>query len=510
MRALTVLDILERTAAKLPEKVYLKDERESVTYGQCVDRARRFGYALHREMAGARRPVVLFMDKSCRCVVSMLGVLYSGNFYVPMDVKTPIERLESILRTLVDPVVVTTEQEKRLLEEIGYTGELLLYEELLDRCQDRADEDTLARVRRGTLDTDLMYVIFTSGSTGIPKGVAVMHRSVVDYIDAFLSEVCLSPEDVVGNQTPFYADMSLKDIYMTMASGAAVCIIPQKYFMTPKKLLQYLDDNGVTVIMWVPTAYRIVSQFDGLSRTLPQSLRTLIFTGEGMPLPVFRYWREHYPDRRFVQLYGPSEITGACTYYSVREGDGTDGPIPIGKPFANTGILLLTEDGRVVLPGEPDVPGEICVYGTCLAAGYYNDPEKTAGAFVQNPLVTAVPSKMYKTGDLGYWDGDGELVFISRKDYQVKHGGRRVELGEVEAAFQAVEGVKAACCVQDRRADKLVLYYVGDVSEEKISLAVRDKLPKYMIPAVYNRMEQLPTLPNGKLDRKRLDLLANG
>lgn len=506
MRTISVLDILDETAARLPDKAYLQDEEETVTYDQCRARAARFGYALHRELGGARkRPIALFIDKSCRCVVSMLGVLYSGNFYVPMDVKTPLARLNSILETMGDAVVVTTEKDAAALRKTGYEGEALIYEELIAKWPEDGAERALQAVRDSVTDTELMYVLFTSGSTGTPKGVAVTHRSVVDYVEAFTEKVNVEEGDIHGSQTPFYTDMSLKDLYMALKVGATVCLIPQKYFMSPKKLLQYLEDRRVTTLMWVPTAYRLISQFDALEKVKPQRLKKLLFSGESMPVPVYRYWRRHYPDAEITQQYGPTEITGACTSYRVTRDYADDETIPIGKPFPNTGIILLDENDREIPPADTVTAGEICVFGTCLAAGYYNAPDKTAEAFVQNPAVTGYPSLMYRTGDLARYDGEGNLVFISRKDHQVKHGGRRIELGEIEAAFQAVEGIKAVCCVQNRREDKLVLYYIGGIEENKMSLTARDRLPKYMIPAEYRKLDELPVLPNGKLDRKTLD-----
>lgn len=510
MRALTVLDYLDATASRLPDKVFLTDEEESLTYARFRERAMTFGYALHRALeSGRHRPVVLFMEKSCRCAIAMTGVIYSGNFYVMMDVNTPLERLEHIMQAMGNAVIVTSEKDERNLKKIGYTGTALMYEDLLAARLESDGERTLQALRQNTLDTDLMYVIFTSGSTGIPKGVAAMHRSVIDYVESTLELIGISEDDIVGNQGPFYTDRPLIDIFMTMKAGASVCVIPQRFFMMPKKLLQCIDENHITNLMWVPTAFRIVYQFDALSKVRPAAIRKMLFVGEVIPIPVYRYWREYYPDAEYRQLYGPSEITGVCTYYRITK-DYEDGEtIPIGKPLPNTGILLLDENEHVVEPENAGVPGEICVYGTCLAAGYYNDPKKTAEVFVQNPTITAYPSLMYRTGDLARYDEEGELVFISRKDYQVKHGGRRIELGEVETAFQAVEGVKAVCCVQDRREDKLVLYYIGAAAEDDMPLLARDRLPKYMIPAVYHKMDELPTLPNGKLNRKLLDQRAN-
>lgn len=510
MRRLSVLDILEDTAARLPDKVYLQDEQESVTYGQCKAEAMHFGYALHRELDGARkRPIVLFMDKSCRCVVSMLGVLYSGNFYVPMDVKTPLTRLSSILQTMENAVVVTTEKDAAGLRKSGYEGMALIYEELVLKWPKDGLEDALRTLRGSIIDTELMYVLFTSGSTGTPKGVSVMHRSVVDYVEAFTEEVNIEEGDIHGSQTPFYTDMSLKDIYMALKAGATICLIPQKYFMSPKKLLQYLEDHRVTTLMWVPTAYRLIAQFDALEKVKPSCLKKLLFSGEAMPVPVYKYWRKHYPDAEITQQYGPTEITGACTSYRVTRDYADDETIPIGKPFSNTGIILLDENDREIPLTDTASAGEICVFGSCLAAGYYNAPDKTSEAFVPNPTVTGYPSLMYRTGDLARYDEEGNLVFISRKDFQIKHGGRRIELGEIETAFQTVEGIKAVCCVHNRREDKLILYYIGEIPEEKVSLTVRSRLPKYMIPAEYRRLDELPILPNGKLNRKQMDQWAN-
>lgn len=337
-----------------------------------------------------------------------------------------------------------------------------------------------------------------------------MHRSLLDYVYAYQEAVGNKREDIVGNQTPFYTDMSLKDIYMSLESGASICIIPQKYFMSPKKLLLYLEEHEVTFLAWVPTAYRLIAQFDALEKVCPKTLNRFLFSGEAMPIPVYEYWRRHYPDAVYIQQYGPTEITGACTSFTAVRSYSEGETIPIGKPFENTGIVLLNENNQEVMPDDTTHNGEICVYGTCLSAGYYNNPQKTAEAFVQNPLKPQVPSRIYRTGDLGRWDADGNLVFISRKDYQVKHGGKRIELGEVESAVQQIPGMQACCCVHKRDKDALVLYYIGNLEGAEITRFVQNKLPKYMIPSIYHRRDELPILPNGKLDRKLMDLWANG
>ena len=510
MRTISVLDIIEKTADLYGDKIAVIDEAQSYTYSQLLQNAREFGYALHKEMQGIRnKPIMLFMDKSAKCVAAMLGTLYSGNFYVPMDIKTPIDRLESIFSTLGDTRIVTTAAEVDSLRRTGYVGGVMVYEDIIAKWKDSYDYADMETIKNERMDTDLMYVLFTSGSTGIPKGVAVMHRSVVDYVLTSTDKIDLNDNDIVGNQAPFYADMSLKDIYMVMTAGATICIIPQKFFMSPKKLLQFLDDNKVTYIMWVPTAYRLISQFDALSKVKPEYLRKFLFAGEVMPIQVLHYWRSFYPNAGYIQLYGPTEITGACTSYKVMREYEDDEIIPIGKPFPNTGIVLLDENDDEIKTTDAGKAGEICVYGSCLAAGYYNNTEKTNEVFVQNPLIKGYPSKMYRTGDLAKYDDEGNLIFISRKDYQIKHGGKRIELGEIEAAVQSLEDIKACCCVQNREKDALVLYYIGENSDGDIMKGLQNKLPKYMIPTIYHNVDDLPTLPNGKLDRKQIDAWAN-
>ena len=509
---ITVLDYFEETTNEHFNKTAIKTPDDRMTYGKLQETARRLGYALNRTMAGAvNSPVIVFMDKGCDCLAAMLGVLYSGNCYVPMDVKTPGDRLKAIVETLNTDKILVSERDREKLERTGCSCDILIYEQLLESVvMDSEAEKILSDIRGGVIDTDLMYILFTSGSTGIPKGVAIRHRSVIDYVRAFLQEVPISAEDVVGNQVPFYVDMSLKDIYMSLAVGATICVIPQKYFMMPKKVLEYLDENNVTMLMWVPTAYGIVAQFKALDKISPQSLKKFLFSGEAMPIPVYRYWRQMYPEAVWIQQYGPTEITGACTSFCVERVYEDTETIPIGKPFSNTGIILLNEKDEKIPGTEPDTVGEICVYGTCLAAGYYNNPEKTKTSFVQNPLVKEYPSLMYRTGDLAKYDEEGNLIFVSRKDYQIKHGGRRIELGEIETAFYSVPGVKNCCCVHDAGNDIIVLYYVGEIEEKELRNDVKDKLPPYMIPGRYIKKEELPKLANGKLDRKKMTQEASG
>lgn len=511
-RKITILDYLVDNYRHRPNNTAIIEEDESITYKELYKNSILLGESISEILEGKRRvPIVLFMDKSIIHIIGMYGTLFSGNFYVPIDIKTPLDRFESILNTLVNGVIITSKKYESTLIKTGFQGKYYIYEDIIDEVNIDFEEAEVKMMssKKNIIDTDIMYIIFTSGSTGVPKGVAISHRSLIDYVESFLDEIGMDENDICGNQAPFYADMSDRELFMTMGVGAAICIIPQKMFTFPKKLLSYMEEKKVTFCAWVPTAYRIVMQFDGLEKVRPASLNRILFSGESMPIPVFNYWKKYYPEAKFIQSYGPTEITGSCTYFYADGEYSGDETIPIGKPFGNTGIAIIDDNGIIVDNKNTEKVGEICVYGSCLALGYYNNSEKTGEAFVDLPRELGYGQKMYKTGDLARWNAEGNIVFVSRKDYQIKHMGKRVELGEIEAAISSIGEISACCCVHNREKDAIVLFYVGNIDAAGIEERIGNKLPPYMKPANYERMEQLPQLPNGKLNRKELDIRVN-
>ena len=220
-----------------------------------------------------------------------------------------------------------------------------------------------------------------------------------------------------------------------------------------------------------------------------------------MPIKMLNIWRHYYPEALFVNLYGPTEITCNCLYYIIdREFENTD-KLPLGIPFKNESVLVLNEKNEPVQQGEI---GEICVLGTCLALGYYRNPEKTAAAFVQNPLNDRYPELMYRTGDMAQLAESGEYYFAARKDFQIKHMGHRIELEEIETYLNAVDGVVRASCLFDHDKNKIVAYYVGTPSKQEVIEQLKLTLPKYMIPNIFFQVESLPINKNGKIDRQAL------
>lgn len=493
-----VLNDLYVIVQKCPDKVAYSDGEHGLTFAQVYDQSRRIGSYLHR--AGIyKQPVVVFMRKSPEEIAAFFGVIAGGCFYVPIDEEMPQSRIQLILDNVQTPLVICDTSTFQMAQQFHLSqGTVVQYESLLETP---VEAGALASIHARAIDTDPIYIVFTSGSTGIPKGVAACHRSVLDYI-AQLSEVLeFNEHTVFGNQSPLYFDACLKELYPPLRYGATTYLIPKKLFSMPVALVEYLNLHQINTICWVVSALTMVSAFGTFEVVKPQYLHTVAFGSEVFPLQQFRLWREALPQATFTNLYGPTEGTGMCCFYRVNR-DFEDGEtIPIGHPFPNREILLLSPENTLAQPGEP---GEICIRGTSVTLGYYNDPERTAQAFVQNPLNRAYPEIIYRTGDIGRYNQLGELVFVSRKDYQIKHMGHRIELGEIEVNVAMLPEIKLCACIYDEVKSKIILYYVGNLTDKELTLRLKARLPRYMLPSRIIPLETMPFTPNGKIDRVTL------
>ena len=297
-----ILDYLENSAEKYPDKTAFADEHGSCTYRELLDKAKRSGSALAQRFL-RRSPVAVLADKSTDVIIAFMGIVYAGCFYVMLDPSQPEARLNQILDTLRPEALLIGGGYEKTADSLAYEGPLLPL-----RLWEQAEEEeaALEEIRRQALDTDPLYGIFTSGSTGRPKGVVVSHRSVIDFMEYFTELFSITAQDVIGNQAPFDFDVSVKDIYATLKAGATMEILPKQLFSFPAKLLDYLCERRVTTAIWAVSALCIISTLNGFSYRVPTHLNKILFSGEVMPVSHLNIWREHLPDALFVNLYGPT------------------------------------------------------------------------------------------------------------------------------------------------------------------------------------------------------------
>ena len=410
----SVLSWLDETAKRLPNKLALQDISGNITYQEYRSKSLAIAYKIVELNKGEmKKPVVVYLEKGKEVLVSFMGVAYSGCFYSPIDTEMPQSRVDKILEVLKPEIVITTNKLKTNFEKFNFYGSYIIYEETI--CSEE-DETAVKPYTEKIIDTDLLYVLFTSGSTGVPKGVSICHRSVIDYTDWVTETFNITQKDTFGNQAPFYFDNSILDIYSCMKTGATLNIIPKKLFFQPVPLLEYIKYNKINTIFWVPSALIVVSKLKAFRNVdLSDTLKRVLFCGEVMPNKQLNIWRKFLPNVTYANLYGPTEITDACTYYIVDREFSDDEPLPIGIPMSNTDILVLNDEDKLVTDDEV---GELCVRGTSLAMGYYNNPEKTRSAFVQNPLNKAVPEIIYRTGDLVRYNEYRELYIFQEKIFR--------------------------------------------------------------------------------------------
>lgn len=496
---INICEVLREKADTVPSNTAIADKDRSLTYKELDELTDTISINLFGVLNGEyNRPIAVFIEKSIECLACFFGVAKSGNFYVCIDMKMAPERINTIFGEL-NPSAIIVNKDIELPFENKFR--VIKYSDLLG-----TDYDEGAVVKRDeafsrVIDTDPLYLLYTSGSTGIPKGSVISHKSALAYAEWVVDAFNLDDTTVFGSQTPFYFSMSVLDIYACLMCGGALTIIPKVYFSFPIKLLQYLNEKQINTIYWVPTALSIVANTGSLEYECPKHLKRILFAGEVMPTRQLNIWRKHLPHVIYANLFGPTEITDIALYYVLNREFKDSEPIPIGKVCRNMDAFALNENGE---PIKGDEIGELYFRGSFVGHGYYNSPEKTAQAFVQNPLNKAYPEIVYKTGDLVRINEYGEFMYAGRSDFQIKHMGYRIELGEIENAASSNTEVDACACLFDAAKDEIVLIYQGKTDDTELYSYLKAYLPEYMRPGRMVRVDAMPHNANGKIDRQKL------
>lgn len=505
-----IVEYFQETLTHSPDKVAIEDGGRALTFRMLADKASAIAVAL-RKMTGdaINRPIGVFIDKSCESIEADLGILYAGHAYMNLDIKMPVPRTRNILERIAPALVITTPRHAPVLAASWPTERTFILDDSLFAATS-ADIASLQANLERIIDTDPLCIINTSGSTGTPKGVVLNHRSFIDYTVWAIESLNIRSDDVLGSIAPIVFDHSSYEFCLMLVGGCTLVFAPESFAMFPVKLLQLLLERNVTYIFWVPTLMVNIANMGLLDKLSLPKLRLVCFAGEVFPTKQFNYWRRHLPTATFVNLYGPTEITVDCTYYIVDRELRDDEPIPIGYPCRNTDILILNDRNELSAPGEE---GELCVRGTSLAMGYYNDLEKTESVFVQNPLNTSYPERIYRTGDIVYVNDRQEIVYKGRTDTLVKHLGKRIELGEIEhVAVNTLGLVKNGCAVYDQGRREIVFFYEAEaeISPGEIRRSISSVLPNYMVPSRFVFTVEMPRNTNGKIDRALLNKQVNG
>ena len=494
---ISILEYLEATAARVPEKTAFYNDQSTLSFSGLLEVSRRIGSYLAARVP-TRQPVALLINARSICnIPAMFGTLYAGCPYVPLDAAQPRERLELILDQLRPAAILTDETGSRLTDGVR-TVPVFRYEDAAGAPENPAALDA---VRAAASDSDPMSILFTSGSTGIPKGSVQTHSSYIRWTEATIAKYGLTPDVVFGNQSPFFYANSILELFPPVALGATVYLLPGNVLSFPKKLIQCLNEQRITLLCMTPSSFVSVANSGALTPGCAQGLRWAIMCGEVMPWPPLKTWMSAAPDADWWYFYGSTEMFSVAVgkidkEYSVGE------RMPVGRPFEQVHMLFLDENGNKALPGEP---GEMLVSSPWIAEAYIHSPERTAASWVTDPLSRGDQTRYFRSGDRGFLNGAGELTVLGRKDRQIKHLGYRMELDDVDAALAGLSGWQEGCALFHRPSGKIFCFYTGTLSEKEIRAGLKKSLSSYMLPDIYVHLEQMPRTATNKTDYRALE-----
>lgn len=494
-------ELVERAAEKFGNNIAFKDNDGEISFTELREKSRILAASLMaKARTGRLHPVMVFLPKSIKSIVSFMGSMYASSPYVPMDYNVPMARFAATAGNLRPCAVITDAAGREKLCAAGIKETILIYDELVSG---KADNTAIDNIIRSSTDLDPAYIMYTSGSTGTPKGVTISHRAVLDYTKWLVDTFDITKESIIGMQSAFHFDNSVFDMFLALYLGCRTVIIPEVLFMYPEMLFDYMADEKISVIFWVPTVMISVANSGVLNKKKLNDLKLILFAGEVMPIKQLNEWISAYPDCRFVNMYGPTESTDIVLYYVVDREYHAGETLPIGIPCSNMKAVILNENDELCKKGEQ---GELCIGGSGISMGYWNAPEITAKAFIQNPLNNKYHDRLYRTGDLVYEAEDGNIIFLGRADSQIKLRGNRIELGDIEAASAAMDDIKNCCAMFNQEKEEILLFLETDakIVQRKFNMELKKYIPAYMVPQKIISLPELPHTPSGKIDRQTL------
>jgi len=491
----TVVELFREQALRSPGAVAIVYEQEQLSYAGLEARSNQLGHYLRKLGVREDSLVAICMDRSLNMVPGILGILKAGGAYVPVDPAYPQERIAYMLSDADSRYILTDRVSSGRLPELPGVQVLVLEEAMIEA------EPTTPPSTRPRPDS-LAYMIYTSGSTGRPKGVLIEHRSLVNRLQWAQSKFGLGPDDAVLQKTTFCFDVSVWELLWPLLTGSRIVMARPDGHRDSEYLKRMIREQGITTIHFVPS---MLSAFlETLAEGDMDGLRRIICSGEALTPAQVGIFQMKAGDTRLYNLYGPTEAAIDVSYWDAPEGQQRVEVVPIGRPVANTRLLILDMNGHLSPEG---VAGELYIGGVQVARGYWRQDQLTEQRFVADPFGGT--ERLYRTGDRCRWMADGNIEYLGRMDDQVKIRGYRIEPGEVESVLSGAEGVKAAVVVvrEGPGGDRRLVGYVvmeGTFDREAVLTYLRSRLPEYMVPAQLVRLEALPLTASGKADRKAL------
>jgi amino acid adenylation domain-containing protein len=515
-----VQNFMDEHVSRSPARTAVVDDQASLSYGTLDELSNQLAHCLVAHGLKRQDRVAFSMQRSMHCLTAILGILKADAVYVSLDPKTTDLRRSSILAECRPRAIICDRSTLKQfdLAASAQAGMMII---VLDPEQSPANSSETHSIGWDEIvncschrpdclnqDDDLAYIMFTSCSTGHPKGVMISHRNIYSYIDWAVACFGLGPADRILCTAPFHFDMSTFDVYAALKAGGTLCIANDMMTLFPEKLVRFIEEQEITVWKGVSSLLMYLVRTGVIGPERMPTLGTIMFGGEPLATRYLQQWMQTYPDKRFVNAYGPTEATGVSLYHMVdRIPSSVKVKIPIGKPCTDTEVFLLKEDMSLAVPGEV---GELCISGPCLSKGYLNDPLKTAEAFIESGPGNSGRQRYYRTGDLVMQSDDGTYVYLSRKDNQVKIMGYRVDLGEVEHALLTIDGVDDAVVLVAEDAQsglkELIAYYESacGLVPGQVVAELKMHVPGYMLPKRLQSVEKIPRNDRGKIDRQRI------